>query len=186
MLYFLVVKKIPEEGQIVNLNKQDSEKDSTDIFPQRLSQKQKEALNECERLIQHFKNKSRQNRRWFMGLKYSSIFLAATVTILSAIAASKKIEQLNWAVPVISGLATLSTTLLSQTSTQKVWVHSRGVQQKLQVEKFLYLQAAGVYSQITTEEEKICQFSNRIMEIWSQGHETWENNVADGIHRKSN
>ncbi|MEH1968193.1 MULTISPECIES: DUF4231 domain-containing protein [unclassified Nostoc] len=177
---------MPEKSQIVNLNKQDSEKDSTDIFPRRLSQKQKESLDECERLIQHFKKEALQHKRWFQGLKYSSIFLAATVTILSAIAASKKIEQLNWAVPVISGLATLSTTLLTQTASQKVWVHSRGVEQKLQVEKFLYLQAAGVYSQIANEEEKICQFSNRIMEIWSQGHETWENNVADGINRKSN
>jgi Protein of unknown function (DUF4231) len=175
-----------EESQIVNPNKQNADKDSTDILPRHLSQKQKESLDECERLIQHFKDEALQHKRWFQGLKYSTVFLAATVTILSTIAASKKIEQLTWAVPVISGLATLSTTLLTQTASQKVWVHSRGVEQKLQVEKFLYLQAAGVYSQITNEEEKICQFSNRIMEIWSQGHETWENNVADAIKRKSN
>lgn len=151
---------------------------STVLQEQALQQKQQGALSECDRLITHFSRKAAQNKYWFRQLKYLSIFLTAFVTILSAVSTVKKAEQWQWVVPVVSGLATLSTTLLGQTNSQKVWVHSRSVQQQLQVERFLYLQGAGDYANLETDEARMRHFSHRIMEIWSSGHENWQQNVS--------
>ncbi|GEM_PF-1983334 len=143
-------------------------------------QKQQGALLECDRLITHFSREATQHKHQFRQLKYLSIFLTAFVTILSAVSTINKVEQWQWVVPVVSGLATLSTTLLGQTNSQKVWVHSRSVQQQLQVERFLYLQEAGDYANLETDEARVRHFSHRVMEIWSSGHENWQQSVSNG------
>jgi hypothetical protein len=116
---------------------------SIDYRQRLLPEKRHEALNECERLIQHFSKEASEHKRNFEPLKRLSISLILVVAVLSTLSASKKLDEWEWIVPLISGLAALSTTLLSQTNSQKTWVHSRNVQQSLQVEKFLYLQDAG-------------------------------------------
>lgn len=152
--------------------------DSVTNFHRSLHQKHEEALKECDRLIDRFKYIADKDKRRFMLLKQLSISLTLTVTLLSALAASKKLGDWEWIVPATSGLAALSTTLLSQATSQKTWINSRNIQQKLQVEKFLYFQASGRYLQMS-EEEKICHFSNQVMEIWSEGHENWGQSVSD-------
>lgn len=147
-----------------------------------LHQRQQDALAECDRLINHFQKEARQHKRGFQRLRFFGISLAILTTVLSALAASQQLGEYEWAVPAVSGLATLFTTLLSQTSAQKIWIRSRSVQQNLQTEKFLYLQSAGEYAAMTSEEDQIRHFSRRVMEIWSEGHKHWEQNVANGIH----
>lgn len=159
----------------------DTEINSTALvndFHRSPNQKHEEALKECDRLIERFKYLADKDKRRFMLLKQLSISLTLTVTLLSALAASRKLGDWEWIVPTTSGLAAISTTLLSQATSQKTWVNSRNVQQKLQVEKFLYLQASGNYLEMG-EEEKISHFSNRVMEIWSEGHENWGQTVSD-------
>lgn len=151
---------------------------SVQSFQRSLQEKQSEAIRECEQLIQHFRGQASQHKRDFMRLKKLSISLTLIVTLLTTLSAGKKLGDWEWIVPVISGFAALSTTLLSQTSAQKTWVHSRSVQQRLNVEKFLYLQDTGNYTQLD-EEEKIRYFSNRVMEIWSEGHEAWGQTVSE-------
>jgi len=66
---------------------------------------------------------------------FIGIALAVCTSVLSALSASKVLGQLDWITLAISGLATLSTTLLSQTSSQettrnhkkpqKMWVQSQ-------------------------------------------------------------
>jgi Protein of unknown function (DUF4231) len=152
--------------------------DSVQSFQRSLQEKQSEAIRECDRLIQHFQGQAGKHKRDFMRLKKLSISLTLVVTLLATLSAGKKLGDWEWIVPVISGFAALSTTLLSQTSAQKTWVHSRSVQQRLTVEKFLYLQDAGNYTQLD-EKEKVRHFSNRVMEIWSEGHETWGQTVSE-------
>jgi hypothetical protein len=48
----------------------------------------------------------------------------------------------------------------------------------LQSEKFLYLQEAGNYFKLE-EGEKIRQFSDRVMEIWAEGHQTWGKSASE-------
>lgn len=167
----------PDKRDVTCLAEKSIEFFSIDFSQRALPEKQKEALNECERLIQHFSEEASEHKHHFKQLKQLSISLTLTVTLLSALAASKKLGEWDWIVPTISGLAALSTTLLSQTHSQKTWVHSRSVQQRLQVEKFLYLQDAGNYSQLNSE-DKTRHFSARIMGIWSEGHETWGQTVS--------
>ena len=151
---------------------------SVDDFQRSLAQKHTEALKECDRLIQRFKYIADSDKRRFTRLNQSSVLLTFVVTILSTLAASRQLGVWEWIVPVVSALAALSTTLLSQATSQKTWVNARNVQQKLQSEKFLYLQDAGGYFQLD-EEEKIRQFSDRVMEIWSEGHQNWGQSASE-------
>ncbi len=106
--------------------------------------------------------------------------LAVCTTILSALSASKVLGRLDWIVPAISGLATLSTTLLSQTNTQKMWVQSRNIAQQFQMELFLYLQSSGEYDSGQDESENLKLFSKRLIEVWSQVQDTWSQQVSSG------
>lgn len=155
-----------------------ADKNSMTHFQKILSEKHKEALNECDRLIEHFRNDAAKHRQNFRFLKNLSISLTLSVTALSILSVGKQLEEWEWAVPVISGLAALSTTLLSQTNSQKIWLHSRNLQQRLQVEKFLYLQDAGSYEHLEPS-RKNRQFSIRVMEIWSESHENLEITISE-------
>jgi hypothetical protein len=148
-----------------------------------LHQRQQDALAECDRLITHFQKEAVYHKRGFQRLKLLGIGLALTTTILATLAASDRLREYEWSVPAVSGVATLFTTLLGQTNAQKIWMRSRGVQQKLQAEKFLYLQSAGDYSAMLNEEDQIRYFSKRVMDIWSEGQGAEEQSLVKKIHR---
>jgi hypothetical protein len=100
-------------------------------------EKQQQALSHCDHLIRDFAKRADRHKFRYKRLQRISIFLAALTTVLSALSASKVLGELDWIVLAISGLATLSTTLLSQTNSQKLWVQSRSTSQKFQTELFL-------------------------------------------------
>jgi len=136
-------------------------------------QRRVDALKQCDELITHFKRKAREGKRVFQIFKYSSVVLTIIVTVLSAI---QGIQQ--WIIPVFSGLAVLATTMLSATNAQELWLESRTTQQKLTVERFLFLQDAGEYDKLGGP-EKVQRFSERMMQIWSVGHAQWEKTTED-------
>lgn len=155
-----------------------------------LHQRQQDALAECDRLIAQFQKAATQHKRGWQRLRFFGIVLAVLTTVLSALAASQRLGEVEWVVPAVSGLATLFTTLLSQTSAQTIWMQSCCVQQSLHTEKFLYLQSAGDYASID-EEAQIRHFSKCVMQIWSAGQQNWEQTGLNGggrsiepIHRK--
>ncbi|NER83681.1 MAG: DUF4231 domain-containing protein [Leptolyngbya sp. SIO1D8] len=145
-----------------------------------LAEKKQQALLQCDHLIRDFGKRADRHKSRFKRLQVTSVSLAACTTILSALSASKLLGQLDWTVPTISGLATLATTLLSQTNTQKMWVQSRNIAQQFQMEKFLYLQASGEYAHIQDDSEQLKMFSRRLMEIWAQAQETWSQQASSG------
>jgi hypothetical protein len=128
------------------------------------------ALNECQGLINHFHKKAKKNKTLYRRLKYSSIVLAVSVTVLSALSVVQ--QTVPWILPVASGLTALATTLLGATNAQEIWVRSRATEQQLTAEKFLYLQAAGPYSK-SDPDANARLFSERIVEIWEAGHQEW-------------
>jgi Protein of unknown function (DUF4231) len=104
------------------------------LFPaENLEERRQQALHQCDRLIKDFAKRADRHKARYKRLQVTSITLAVCTTILSALSASKVLGQLDWAVPAVSGLATLSTTLLSQTNTQKMWVQSRNISQQFQL-----------------------------------------------------
>lgn len=145
-----------------------------------LDEKQQQALRQCEHLIKDFAKRADRHKVRYRRLQVTSVALAVCTTILSALSASKVLGQLDWIVPAVSGLATLSTTLLSQTTNQKMWVQSRNISQKFQMELFLYLQASGEYANIQDDSERLKLFSKRLMEVWSQGQENWSQQASSG------
>ncbi|MGF1515416.1 MAG: DUF4231 domain-containing protein [Elainellaceae cyanobacterium] len=143
-----------------------------------LDERRQQALEQCEHLIQDFAHRADRHKGRYKRLQVISIVLAASTTILSALSASELLGPLDWVVLAISGLATLSTTLLSQTNSQKMWVQSRNISQKFQMELFLYLQGSGEYAASENESENLKLFSKRLMSAWSEGQEVWSQQAS--------
>ena len=143
-----------------------------------LEEKKQQAIDYCDHLIQDFAKRANRHKNRYKFLQVTSIILAVGTTILSALSAGKILGNLNWIVPMISGLATLSTTLLSQTNTHKMWTQSRNISQQFQAELFLYLQGSSHYANIEDEEERLKFFSQRLMAVWSQAQETWSEQAS--------
>jgi hypothetical protein len=157
----------------------DTEKStSNEQFLTPLQKQASEALQFYEVLIQDFKTRADRPKRTFKFLRYSSVSLAITGTLVSSIVLSLTATQgiYLWIIPVLSALTALSTTLLSATNSQERWVHSRGVEQQLEVEKFLYSQHAGKYA-TSDEEASVRLFSERLVEIWTVGQQGWAQSV---------
>lgn len=143
-------------------------------------EKRQQALSQCDRLIQDFAKRADRHKLRFQRLQTASLGLAIGTTLLSALSASKVLGQLDWFVLSISGLATLATTLLSQTNSQKMWVQSRNISQSFQVELFLYLQNSGEYAKTQDDAERLKLFSKRLTDIWSQAQESWSQQASSG------
>jgi hypothetical protein len=135
----------------------------------------KDALALCDHLMQDFKDRADRHKRTFKLLRYASVALATVVTIVSTLTAIRGVYL--WIVPIVSGLSALCTTLLSANNSQERWVHSRGVQQQLEAERFLYLQQAGAYANLD-EEVNIRLFSERVVAIWSEAQQGWAQGIA--------
>ncbi len=136
-------------------------------------EKRQQALHQCEHLIKDFSKRADRHKGRYKRLQTTSITLAVCTTVLSALSASNLLGSLDWIVLSISGLATLSTTFLSQTNSQKMWVQSRNISQEFQMELFLYLQGTRDYANISDESERLQLFSKCLMDIWSQAQEKW-------------
>src|SRR5262245_48227447 len=113
---------------------------TTETPPNEL-ERRKQAVEQCEQLILHFKRQASQNKRLFFWLRNSSVILTVTV---SSIAAVQGVPR--WFVAAVSGMAALCTALLAATRPQEIWLQARGTQQQLTTELFLYQQCAGDYS----------------------------------------
>ncbi|MGD1943394.1 MAG: DUF4231 domain-containing protein [Leptolyngbyaceae cyanobacterium] len=138
-----------------------------------LDERRQRALAQCDHLIRDFAQRANRHKARYKRLQVMSVTLAISTTILAALSAGNLLGQWDWIVPAMSGLAALATTLLSQTSTQKMWVESRNMAQQFQMEQFLYLQSSGEYGKIQDEAECLKVFSHRLMRIWSQAQEKW-------------
>lgn len=149
----------------------------TDNQP-KFEEKQRQALDQCKHLIKDFADRANRHKVRYKRLQFVSIALAVSTTVLSALSASKKLDSVEWIVPLVSGLATLSTTLLTQTNSQKMWIQSRNIAQRFQVEEFLYTQSSGEYGNLKDEDERLQLFSKRIMEVWAQAQETWSQSAS--------
>jgi len=139
-----------------------------------LQERHERALSECDRLISHFRTKANWHKHLFKGLKYSSIILSIGVTVLAALPSN----PMPWTLPIVAGIAALCTTMLSATRVQELWLLSRNTEMHLQVEKFNYCQGVGSYSELG-DEDKVRRFSERVIEIWSRGHEVWQKSVSE-------
>ena len=138
-----------------------------------LPEKQQRALDECDSLQHEFVARANRNKLRYRTLQYMTIGLALATTALASLSAAQKLPRVTWLVPVSSALTALSTILLTQTSAQRTWILSRGVAQKLQAERFLYLQSSGQYARLPSEEAQLQHFAKRTMTIWNQAQDNW-------------
>lgn len=147
----------------------------TDRTPDEKIKLMNDILNQ---LIDHFHGKANKSKRMYELYKYGSILLAAITTIISSLQVIYPETLPQWILPVASAGATIAVSFLGASGAQKIWINSRSTQQHFQTEHFLFNQQAGRYHNLV-KEEAVQIFSERMVELWDQGHKTWEQNVGD-------
>lgn len=145
-----------------------------------LEERRQQALRQYDDLVRDFAKRADRHKSRYKRLQTTSIVLAVCTTVLAALSANRILGQLDWIVPTTSGLATLSTTLLSQTNSQRMWVQSRNISQQFQTQLFLYLQCSGEYANMEDESMQLKLFSNNLMKIWSRAQENWSQQASSG------
>ncbi len=155
--------------------------DENTLFMITLNTDEKTTLinNELQMLIAHFDAKADRSKKNFHFYKYASIVLAAITTIVSSLQVIYGGVFPQWILPVTSAGATVAVAFLGASSAQRIWINSRTAGQQLQAEKFLFNQQAGHYYNIP-KEECIRKFSERLIQIWNEGHGKWEQTVNEG------
>jgi len=133
---------------------------------------------ELQKIMDHFDNKARKGKKNFQLYKYASIILAALTTIASSLQVVYEGSFPPWILPVVSAAATVAVAFLGASSAQKIWINSRTTGQCLQAEKFLFNQQTEKYHNLS-KEESIRLFSERMIQIWNEGHSKWEQTVGD-------
>jgi len=129
-------------------------------------------------LVTHFHLKASRNKNNYLLYRYASIILAGGTSIVSALQVVYPTTFPQWILPVVSAGAAVAVAFLSTSSAQKIWIHSRTTQQQLQSEQFLFNQRAGRYLSLSAE-DSIRIFSERLVELWNEGHGKWEQNVKE-------
>ena len=129
-------------------------------------------------LVDHFYDKAAKSKRYYTFYKYGSIVLAAITTIVSSLQVAYPNQVPLWILPIISAAATVMVAFLSASSAQKIWINSRTTQQRLQAEQYLFNQEAGSYKKISSE-ERLQLFSERLIDLWNEGHGKWEQNIGN-------
>lgn len=129
-------------------------------------------------LIDHFHSKAARSKKLYQLYKYGSILLAAITTIISSLQVIYLTSFPQWILPITSAGATVAVAFLGASGAQKIWINSRTTQQHFQTEHFLFNQQAGRYHNIS-KEEAVRIFSERMTELWNEGHQVWEQNVGD-------
>lgn len=137
------------------------------------------ANNELQMLLNHFDKKADTAKAIFHFYKYTSIVLAAITTIVSSLQVIYPNKFPLWILPVASATATVAVAFLGASSAQRIWINSRTTGQQLQAEKFLYKQEAGRYYDVP-KEDSLRIFSERMIQIWNEGHGKWEQTVNEG------
>lgn len=127
----------------------------------------------AKHLIYYFSYKATKAKRFYKIFRFSSVVSISIVTILSFLKLSYGWNFLDGVILSTSIIATILTTLLSITNTQKDWIYNRSISQKLQSERFYYKQGVEKYNNIEPK-KKVKIFSEELIKIWNKGHEEWE------------
>ncbi|MDZ4749811.1 MAG: DUF4231 domain-containing protein [Saprospiraceae bacterium] len=134
---------------------------------------------ELQMLLDHFDRKADKAKNSFHFYKYASIFLAGATSVISSFELIYESRFPGWILPVISAAATITVAMLGASSAQRLWINSRTTGQQLQVKKFLFNQQAGKYYNLSNE-DRVRIFSERMIQIWNEGHGKWEQTVNEG------
>ncbi|CAN5328643.1 hypothetical protein BH23BAC1_BH23BAC1_43760 [soil metagenome] len=134
---------------------------------------------ELNYLLKHFGEKADKSKKSFHFYKYSSIVLAAITTIFSSWQVIYGPGFPLWILPVVSAFSTVMVAFLGISSAQRIWINSRTTRQHFQREWFLFNQQTDQYHNLE-KEERIRLFSERMIQIWNEGHGKWEQTVNEG------
>jgi len=140
-----------------------------------IKERQEEILRECDNFINEYSNRANKYKKSYKILTNMSIILGATVAILSAI---PLISDLNWPITLVAVISTLCTTLLTTTRSQSLWVLSRDVQHKLDIEKLNFKLNLPPYKDLS-EEEKIEFFSKNVIIFRDEAYKNWKQTLPN-------
>ncbi len=161
--------------------KQNKQISNSYLLNPHLSEEEKSLLvnDELKRLITHFDTKADKGKMNFHIYKYTSIILAAITTIVSSLQVIYPACFPPWILPVVSAGATVTVAFLGASSAQRIWINSKTTGQQLKAEQFLFNQKAGKYNNVS-KKKNLRLFSERMIQIWNEGHGKWEQTVNEG------
>lgn len=144
------------------------------LFEGNPKDKKQNALAFADHMRIHFALRATRCKRIYVWLRFASVISVYFVTILAFLNLAYEMPELKWIIPSISVIATIITTFLTITNAQKDWVRNRSAAKRFQKERFLYIQEVDEYENLE-EEERTKSFSLKLMQIWDEVHEDWEN-----------
>jgi len=107
-----------------------------------------QAIAKCDDLFEHFDTRAHRYKRRYERYTYLTLGLTAAITVISALQALyKPVTWWVWVLPVVSGLATFCASMVHATNAHQLWLRARTMTQKLETERFLFTQRAGVYAE---------------------------------------
>ena len=142
-------------------------------------EREQQALALCNERISSSRKHANSQRNWWGLFKYTTIVVTVALTVISGLSASTEIKVVDWLIPVMSGVAALAATFLASTRVQEQYLHHRKLQVRLEGEKALFEQSAGVYSKLPTDEARVRRFTERMVEMWTSANEEWEKTMRD-------
>jgi hypothetical protein len=120
--------------------------------------------------IAWYDRKSRQNQRWFKGLKTCQIVTAAAIPV----AATGSVD--DWIVGAGGALIVILESLQQLQQYQQNWVTYRATCERLKHERFLFLAGAGPYADAQDREVLLAE---RVEGLVSQEHAAWTAHQED-------
>ena len=140
-----------------------------------LAQLQERAFAKWEALQQNWRRRALLNKRMTRVLTYSSVVLSVVTATMAAMDAVPR-----WGVAIASGGAALAAALMNTTKAPEQWVLSRGIQNSLSHERFMYEQGTGAYgNEALTDLATVRLFSERISSLGLAGHNSWAGQVSE-------
>lgn len=132
-----------------------------------------------EHQIAWYDKRSRQNRRWCVGLRMAEIVSAALIPLLTGLTAGSSSSR--YAVAALGVLVAIAAGALSLFRFQELWIQYRSSSETLKHEKFLFLTRTEPYS----VDQPLPLLVNRTEALISREHTSWSQYIrtkGEGTH----
>jgi hypothetical protein len=118
-----------------------------------------------------YDRKSQTAQRRYKILKLTQVLIAALIPLASAFPIPE--PQFKWVAAILGLLVLIIEAVQQLNQDQQNWIAYRSTCEALKHEKFLYLAAAGPYTNAEDREKRIALLADRIEGLISQEHAKW-------------
>lgn len=136
------------------------------------TQRETAAIEECINKRRYHQARAKSYGRQLWLFTFLGLLLSTSVTVMSGIQWFKS-GPYSWIITVVAGFSTLVAGMLSGTKVREYFLHAAALRGAFCREQFLYVQAAGPYSDIKDNEKRLVLFVENIAVIDRKADEDW-------------